>query len=135
MRSRGLTWLIVLVAYIGTMVWTVWISLTNSKLLPVNTFAGFDQYVRLAQDSRWLPSIGNMAIFVADHGIIDRCFLRFVDVLNPLLMRLDRTDAEGDELDSPAIKFLFQASGLPQLCCADRGEVFGVGKENPPGIA
>jgi glucose/mannose transport system permease protein len=57
------SWVIVLVAYIGTMIWTVWISLTNSKLLPVNTFAGFDQYVRLAQDSRWLLSIGNMAIF------------------------------------------------------------------------
>ena len=28
-------WAIVLVAYIGTMVWTIWISLTGSKLLPV----------------------------------------------------------------------------------------------------
>jgi glucose/mannose transport system permease protein len=29
-------WVIVLVAYVGTMIWTVEISFTASKLLPVN---------------------------------------------------------------------------------------------------
>ncbi len=37
-------WAVVLVAYVGTMIWTVEISFTASKLLPVNTFVGFRQY-------------------------------------------------------------------------------------------
>ncbi|MEF2071888.1 carbohydrate ABC transporter permease [Consotaella aegiceratis] len=56
-------WLLVFAAYIGTMAWTVQISLTSSKLLPVNDFVGLSQYRRLFSSSRWLVSLENMAIF------------------------------------------------------------------------
>ena len=57
--------LVVLAAYLGTMAWTIWISFTNSKLLPVNAFAGTQQYARLFSDARWILSIQNLVIFGA----------------------------------------------------------------------
>ena len=57
------SWILVVVAYLGTMAWTVQISFTSSKLLPVNTYVGFDQYERLFESSRWLISIQNLVIF------------------------------------------------------------------------
>ncbi|GGD95559.1 ABC transporter permease [Aureimonas endophytica] len=55
--------LVVLFAYLGTMGWTVWISLTSSRLLPVNNFVGLDQYARLFKDARWLLSLQNLVTF------------------------------------------------------------------------
>lgn len=55
--------LIVVFAYVGTMVWTVGISFTDSRMLPVARFAGLNQYVRLFGTERWLTSILNMVIF------------------------------------------------------------------------
>jgi glucose/mannose transport system permease protein len=55
--------LIVVFAYLGTMVWTVGISFTESRMLPVARFAGIDQYVRLFGTERWLTSLQNMVIF------------------------------------------------------------------------
>jgi glucose/mannose transport system permease protein len=57
------TWLIVLIAYVGTLVWTVIISFTNSRLLPVYDFVGFEQYRKLFSSERWLVSIHNIVIF------------------------------------------------------------------------
>jgi glucose/mannose transport system permease protein len=56
-------WAIVIFAYIGTMLWTAEISLTNSKSLPVNVFVGLAQYERLFSTPRWIVSIENMAVF------------------------------------------------------------------------
>ncbi|SJZ68764.1 carbohydrate ABC transporter membrane protein 1, CUT1 family [Consotaella salsifontis] len=56
-------WALVLAAYVGTMVWTMQISFTDSKLLPVDTYVGFDQYERLFSSTRWLVSLQNVAIF------------------------------------------------------------------------
>ncbi|WP_062207563.1 carbohydrate ABC transporter permease [Aureimonas sp. AU12] len=55
--------LVVLVAYVGTMLWTIWISFTSSRLLPVNDFVGWEQYARLFSDARWLLSVQNMVVF------------------------------------------------------------------------
>jgi glucose/mannose transport system permease protein len=57
------SWIIVIVAYIGTIIWTVSISLTNSKLMPAAHFNGLAQYRRLFTTPRWLLSIENMFIF------------------------------------------------------------------------
>nr|WP_319513272.1 sugar ABC transporter permease [uncultured Cohaesibacter sp.] len=57
------TWIMVLSAYIGTMIWTVWISFTPSRLVPVSKFAGFYQYERLFRTPRWLQSVDNMVLF------------------------------------------------------------------------
>lgn len=73
MKQRPIRWsvyagltpaiLIVVFAYIGTMIWTVGISFTDSRMLPVARFAGINQYVRLFGTDRWLTSIHNMVIF------------------------------------------------------------------------
>ena len=54
---------IVLVAYVGAMIWTVGLSFTNSKMLPLFDFAGLQQYARLFHTERFITSIANIAIF------------------------------------------------------------------------
>ncbi|QND44540.1 sugar ABC transporter permease (plasmid) [Rhizobium lusitanum] len=56
-------WIILIVAYVGTVIWTVQISFTNSKVVPINTFVGLDQYARLFTSLRWLQSLQNMLVF------------------------------------------------------------------------
>ena len=48
---------IVLLAYVVTVVWNIWISFTDSKVLPVNIFVGTKQYERLFSTARWLLSL------------------------------------------------------------------------------
>ncbi|WP_181704975.1 carbohydrate ABC transporter permease [Chthonobacter rhizosphaerae] len=56
-------WAVVIVAYLGTIAWTVVISFTASKSLPVYEFVGLAQYERLFRTSRWLVSVENILIF------------------------------------------------------------------------
>ncbi|MBP0615664.1 carbohydrate ABC transporter permease [Jiella mangrovi] len=56
-------WAVVLAAYVGTMLWTVQISFTASKLLPVDEYVGFAQYERLFGSTRWSVSMQNAVIF------------------------------------------------------------------------
>src|SRR5215469_3005208 len=55
--------LIALVAYCGAMGWTIWISFTNSRMLPSPVFVGLRQYASLAVNERWQVSVQNIAIF------------------------------------------------------------------------
>jgi glucose/mannose transport system permease protein len=55
--------LIALVAYCGGMGWTIWISFTNSRMLPSSVFVGLAQYESLLANARWLTSARNIAIF------------------------------------------------------------------------
>ncbi|MGI9487912.1 MAG: carbohydrate ABC transporter permease [Geminicoccaceae bacterium] len=57
--------LVVIVVYLGCMLWTVRLSFTSSKLLPKLDFVGFAQYERLFASSRFLISIENLVIFGA----------------------------------------------------------------------
>ncbi|MCB1487384.1 MAG: sugar ABC transporter permease [Bauldia sp.] len=57
------TWLIALLVYLGTVIWTFRISLTSSKLVPVYDFVGFDQYRHLMVNPRWLLALENMLVF------------------------------------------------------------------------
>jgi len=61
----GVCFLIVAVCFYGTMLWTVYISFTRSKMLPNYSFVGFEQYVRLFSTDRWNTAFGNMLIFGA----------------------------------------------------------------------
>jgi glucose/mannose transport system permease protein len=71
MRKRQLSayvallpaFVIVLLAYVVTVVWNIWISFTDSKLLPVNSFIGWRQYDRLFTTARWILSLENLVIF------------------------------------------------------------------------
>jgi glucose/mannose transport system permease protein len=65
--------LIVVFAYVGTMLWTVQISFTDSKLLPSMNFIGLRQYERLFTTSRWMISLENMVIFGV--GLILACLV------------------------------------------------------------
>src|SRR5215471_18865077 len=55
--------LIALVAYCGAMGWTIWISFTNSRMLPSSVFVGLRQYHSLLGNERWLTSVQNIVIF------------------------------------------------------------------------
>jgi glucose/mannose transport system permease protein len=61
--ALGPALLIALVAYCGAMGWTIWISFTNSRMLPSSVFVGLRQYGNLAGNERWLTSVQNIFIF------------------------------------------------------------------------
>ncbi|WP_353498546.1 carbohydrate ABC transporter permease [Vibrio chaetopteri] len=54
--------LTVMIAYMGTMVWSVRLSFSSSRMLPRNDFVGFAQYERLFSTSRWIVSLENLLI-------------------------------------------------------------------------
>lgn len=57
------TWATLAIAYFGTLIWTLQISFTGSKVVPTNEFVGFQQYERLFASARWLQSLQNMIVF------------------------------------------------------------------------
>jgi glucose/mannose transport system permease protein len=59
------TALIVLVVYIGCMLWTVRLSFTSSTLLPKLDWVGLTQYSRLFVNDRFVTSAENIVIFGA----------------------------------------------------------------------
>lgn len=82
--------LIAILAYVGTVIWTVWMSFTSSKLVPTNSFAGTMQYQRLFADAKWQISISNL-FFYCSIFIVVSLVLGFL-----LAVALDqRVKAEG----------------------------------------
>ena len=61
---------VMLVVYIGATGWTMWMSLTGSRMLPNNNFVGFRNYEILFANDRWLTSVSNLAIFGAMFVVI-----------------------------------------------------------------
>ncbi len=59
----GPTLLIALIFVYGFILWTAWLSFTESRLLPRYEFAGVVQYVRLFANERWWTALTNLAIF------------------------------------------------------------------------
>jgi glucose/mannose transport system permease protein len=57
------TMLVVLVVYVGCMLWTVRLSFTSSTLLPRLDFVGLAQYSRLVTNDRFVTSAENIVIF------------------------------------------------------------------------
>lgn len=57
--------LIVLVVYVGCLLWTVRLSFSSSKLLPVLDWVGIEQYTRLFANERFLISVQNIVLFGA----------------------------------------------------------------------
>jgi glucose/mannose transport system permease protein len=55
--------LVVLVVYVGGALWSIKISMTASRILPVDRFVGLRQYETLFNSTRWEVSIGNLAVF------------------------------------------------------------------------
>lgn len=54
-----------LVVVYGFMLWTGWISLTTSRVMPTNEWAGLEQYVRVWANPLWRIAVSNIFIFAA----------------------------------------------------------------------
>ena len=54
---------IVLVFVYGFIIWTVYLSFTNSHMMPVYKLTGFDAYRRLWSQPNWYMALHNIAIF------------------------------------------------------------------------
>jgi glucose/mannose transport system permease protein len=73
MRARLQDWLpklvlapsfaIILLFVYGFILWTIYLSFTRSRLLPVYELAGFDAYERLWSQPNWWKAIENLALF------------------------------------------------------------------------
>lgn len=55
--------IIVLVAYLGTVLWSLKVSFTASRTFPSDEFVGLAQYERLFDNDRWLLSLQNLALY------------------------------------------------------------------------
>ena len=61
---------ILLVAVYGFLAWSLVVSFTDSQFAPSFHFVGFDQYVRLWQNDRWLVSVSNLLVFSLSFVVI-----------------------------------------------------------------
>jgi glucose/mannose transport system permease protein len=53
----------VLLCYLGTVLWSIVVSMTSSKTFPNTNFVGLAQYEKLFTTDRWWLSLHNMALF------------------------------------------------------------------------
>ncbi len=73
----------VLVAYLGTVLWSLKVSFTNSRTFPSDEYVGLAQYERLFDNDRWLLSLQNLALygvlFIAACMVIGFLLAVFID--------------------------------------------------------
>ncbi|MBT9491390.1 MAG: sugar ABC transporter permease [Paucibacter sp.] len=55
--------LTVLLGYLGTVLWSLRVSLSSARTFPKDDFVGLAQYERLFGNERWLLSLNNLAIY------------------------------------------------------------------------
>ena len=55
--------LTVLVAYLGSTLWSLRVSMTSSRTFPTDDFVGWAQYERLFNNERWLSALQNLAVY------------------------------------------------------------------------
>lgn len=55
--------LTVLLGYLGTVLWSLRVSMSSARTFPKNDFVGLAQYERLFGNERWLLSLSNLAIY------------------------------------------------------------------------
>ena len=55
--------LVVLVGYLGAVLWSIGISMTNSRTFPSSEFVGLAQYVRLFSSDRWIESLQHLGVY------------------------------------------------------------------------
>ena len=75
--------LTVIVAYLGTVLWTLKVSFSSSRTFASDNFVGMAQYTRLFENERWLLSMHNLAVygvlFVAACIVIGFLLAVFID--------------------------------------------------------
>ncbi len=62
-----------LLGYLATVLWSVYISFTSSKMFPNTHWVGLDQYAKLFASERWQISVHNLALFAV--GSIAACMV------------------------------------------------------------
>jgi len=55
--------LTVLLAYLGSVLWSLRVSLSSARTFPSDDWVGLAQYERLFANERWLLSLGNLAVY------------------------------------------------------------------------
>ena len=55
--------LVVVVGYLGTVLWSLKTSFTNARTFPTDTYVGMAQYARLFDNDRWMVSLNNLALY------------------------------------------------------------------------
>ena len=73
--------LMVTVCIYGFIAYTVVLSLTQSKIFPRFEWAGFDQYVRLFENPRWIVAIQNMAFYGGLYIVLATVLGLFIAIL------------------------------------------------------
>jgi glucose/mannose transport system permease protein len=81
---------IVLVFVYGFILWTIYLSFTRSRMMPVYELAGFDAYRRLWSQPNWYMALHNIAIF----GVLYILFCTALGLLIAILLD-QRIRAEG----------------------------------------
>jgi len=59
----------VVVVFVGCLLWTVFVSFTDSQSIPDLTLSGFGHWIRLFTDYRWRNAMSNMFVFGAFYVI------------------------------------------------------------------
>lgn len=58
------TFVVMIVFFYGFILWTIWVSLTSSRMLPNFEITGFHQYISLfTQQPRWFLAMRNLVVF------------------------------------------------------------------------
>ena len=72
-----------LLAYVGAVIWSIRISLSTSKMLPRNDWAGLSQFERLFETDRWTVALQNMGVlavvFIGGVMILGTLMAVFID--------------------------------------------------------
>jgi glucose/mannose transport system permease protein len=67
---------VTLAAFVGSVLWTIYVSFTNTKRFPDYSIAGLKQYFRLFNDELWSKSLENM--FILGVGSLASIVLGFI---------------------------------------------------------
>lgn len=83
--------LTVAVAYVGSTLWSLRVSLSSSRTFPADDWVGLAQYQRLFDNERWLLSLNNLAVY----GVL---FIAACMVIGFLLAVLIDQKVRGEDL-------------------------------------
>ncbi len=75
------SFLAILVFVYGFILYTGWLSMTDSRMLPNNDFIGLDNYVKLFALKHWSIALKNLAIFGTLYIVICSCLGLFLAIM------------------------------------------------------
>lgn len=80
---------IVLIFVYGFILWTLYLSFSSSRMLPVYKWAGFDAYIRLWSVPNWYVALENLAIFGTLYIVICIALGLFLAILLDQRIRIE----------------------------------------------